>query len=232
MITGGCRGVGYYIGKELLKNIPGLTCYMTSREPLAGHDVLLGMELGAAARTRAKFINLDIRSFDQIEAVKDQICKSHGGLDILVNNASIYRPPDYDMDNFSNHVEQILQTNYWGTKKVITAFWRSFNPDSRIVNITSHLAHVMTRVSSAEEQRKKLSRTRFGQTKTIGELDNLVIKFQRDADRGRSREEDWPTCAYSVSKMAINTYTRLLQVGPDTGSLSTAAGFKSFLNNI
>ena len=139
---------------------------------------------------------------------------------------------DYDMDNFSNHVEQILQTNYWGTKKVITAFWRSFNPDSRIVNITSHLAHVMTRVSSAEEQRKKLSRTRFGQTKTIGELDNLVIKFQRDADRGRSREEDWPTCAYSVSKMAINTYTRLLQVGPDTFSLSTAAGFKSFPNNI
>jgi len=215
LITGGCRGVGYYIGKELLKNIPALTCYMTSRERIAGHEVLLGMELGAAARTRAKFINLDIRSFDQIEAVKNEICKTHGGLDILINNASIYRPPDYNLENFSADVEQIMQTNYWGNKKMITAFWHFYNQDSRIVNITSHLAHVMTRVSSEEEQRKKLSRRRFGDAKSMTELDNLVMKFQRDADAGKSQQEGWPTCAYSVSKMAINTYTRLLQAQLD-----------------
>ena len=53
------------------------------------------MELGAAARDRVKFINLDIRSFDQIEEVKSEILRDHGGLDILVNNASIYQAPDY-----------------------------------------------------------------------------------------------------------------------------------------
>ena len=99
---------------------------------------------------------------------------------------------------------------------MISTFWECYNPHSRIANITSHLAHVMTRVSSEEEQRKKLSRRRFGDAKSMTELDNLVMKFQRDADAGKSQQEGWPTCAYSVSKMAINTYTRLLQVLRDT----------------
>lgn len=191
LVTGGSRGVGYYIGKELLRNIPNITCYMAAREVenLSGHSALLGMELGAGVRNRAKFVNCDIRSFDQIEVVRDEIVRRHGGLDILVNNASIYRPADYQMGNFSKNVQEILQTNYWGTKKVISTFWDCYNPHSRIANITSHLAHVMTRVSNEEEVRKAGSRTRFGQVKTIPQLDSLVMKFQSDAEKGRSRQE-------------------------------------------
>jgi len=218
LVTGGCRGVGYYIGKELLKNNPNLTCYMTSREDIKGNSALIGMELGAGARSRARFVNLDIRSFDQIEDVREEIWRTHGGLDILVNNASIYRAPDYNIEHFSEQVQEILHTNYWGTKKVITAFWRSYKAKARIVNITSHLAHVMTQVSGEEEQRKKLSRARFGDVTQLADLDKLVMQFQRDADAGRSQDSGWPTCAYSVSKMAINTYTRLLQAQLDSDS--------------
>ena len=192
LVTGGSRGVGYYIGKELLKNIPNLTCYMAAREVenLSGHSALLGMELGGGVRARAKFVNCDIRSFDQIEAVRDEIMRKHGGLDILVNNASIYRPADYvNTQNFTRDIQEILQTNYWGTKKVISTFWECYNPHSRIVNITSHLAHVMTRVSTEEERMKAVSRARFGQVKTIPQLDSLVMKFQSDAEKGKSRQE-------------------------------------------
>ena len=191
LVTGGSRGVGYFIGKELLRNLPNITCYMAAREVenLSGHSALLGMELGAGVRDRAKFVNCDIRSFDQIEAVRDEIVRHHGGLDILVNNASIYRPADYQIENFTTHVQEVLQTNYWGTKKVISTFWDCYRPHSRIANITSHLAHVMTRVSTEEEERKALSRTRFGQVKTIPQLDSLVMKFQSDAEKGRSRQE-------------------------------------------
>ena len=193
LVTGGSRGVGYYIGKELLRNIPNITVHMAAREVenLSGHSALLGMELGGGVRARAKFVNCDIRSFDQIETMRDEIVKNHGGLDILVNNASIYRPADYHLEEetFITNVQEILQTNYWGTKKVISTFWESLNPHSRIANITSHLAHVMTRVPHEEEQRKALSRTRFGQVMTIPQLDSLVMKFQSDAEKGKSRQE-------------------------------------------
>ena len=57
LVTGGSRGVGYFIGKELLKNIPSLTCYMAARdvENLSGHSALLGMELGRS-ETKIKIL--------------------------------------------------------------------------------------------------------------------------------------------------------------------------------
>ena len=44
-------------GKELLKNIPSLTCYMAARdvENLSGHSALLGMELGRS-ETKIKIL--------------------------------------------------------------------------------------------------------------------------------------------------------------------------------
>ena len=40
-----------------------------------------------------------------------------------------------------------------------------------------------------EEQRKAVSRTRFGQVTSIAQLDSLVMKFQSDAEKGKARQE-------------------------------------------
>ena len=166
------------------------------------------MELGAGARDRSKFIQLDIRDEEMIGKHRDKIVKSFGGLDILVNNAGIYQKPTPEDDKFPQQVKEILSTNYWGTKNVITAFYNDFKPNSRIVNITSNLAHVKSVVEPDQAKLKGIARERFANARNLCELDGLVMKFQRDSNLGIWEREGWPTCAYSVSKMAINAFTR------------------------
>lgn len=173
---------------------------------VAGYSTLLGMELGAGARHRAKFLTMDIREVEAVREHREMIVKKFGGLDILVNNAGIYQKPDLTM--FSAQSKEIMLTNYWGTKNVITAFYDDFNPNSRIVNITSNLAHVKSAVSKEEEELKDCAREKFASAESAAELDGLVCQFQIHASLGTWKKEGWPTCAYSVSKMAINAYTR------------------------
>ena len=79
------------------------------------------MELGAGARDRAKFLQMDVRDTEQVGKHRDKIVKSLGGLDILVNNAGIYQKPELDKAKFAEQAKHILETNYWGTKVKLTS---------------------------------------------------------------------------------------------------------------
>jgi len=210
LVTGATRGIGYLIGKEIVKRLPRHTTFMTSRGSVEGYSSILGMELGAEARERTKFVSLDIREMEQVANLKDKIVKSFGGLDILVNNAGIYRYPEKDRSAFHKQAREILNTNYWGTKNVIGAFMPHFKPHSRIVNITSNVGHMMA-VQGVEKEIRNMCRERFNDCKNECELDGLMMKFERDALYGTWVQEGWPSCAYAVSKMGINAYTRILQ---------------------
>jgi len=212
LVTGGVKGVGYHIGKELIRRIPSTVTYMSSRGDTGGMEAILGMELGGGARQRGKFITMDVTDPMSIAAHRDAIVKRYGGLDILVNNAAVYEKPD--LTNFGGQAQRILATNYWGTKHVVSAFFLPFSaikPEARIVNITSNLAHVREKNTSEVEELKRKTRDRFDSVKNLCELDGMITKFQYDANTGRCKDEEWPECAYSVSKMAINAFTRILQ---------------------
>eukprot|EP00092_Neocalanus_flemingeri_P107260 GFUD01137669.1.p1 GENE.GFUD01137669.1~~GFUD01137669.1.p1 ORF type:complete len:311 (+),score=66.31 GFUD01137669.1:38-970(+) len=210
LITGATRGIGYNVGKEMVKRMPLTTTYMTSRHNVDGFQSILGMQLGAAARERAKFVRMDVRDLEAVNEMKEKIVKKFGGLDILVNNAGIYHVPNKSLSVFPKQVQEILGINYWGTKNVIGSFFPHFKPHSRIVNITSNLGHIMS-VKSMEDELKEALRLRFNSCSNEFELDGLLLKFQRDAIQGTWRKEGWPSCGYTVSKMAINAYTRILQ---------------------
>ena len=206
LVTGGTKGVGYCLGKQLLKRIPSIVTFMSSRKSVEDYYPIIGMEEGAGARKRARFITMDIS--DKLSVIKNRedILKSVRGLDILVNNAGIFQRPD--LNNFPKQCKQILATNYWGTKNVISAFRPHFNQNCRIVNITSHLAHVMSNPGTEEMKLKRETRDRLAEAGTAEELDVMVNKFMKDAERGCWRSEGWPSCGFSVSKMAINAFTR------------------------
>ena len=164
LVTGATRGIGYNIGREIVKRMALTTTYMTSRVPVTGFSAILGMELGACARERAKFVKLDVRDVEQVDQLKEKIVKNFGGLDMLVNNAGIYHAADKNPEVFPKQVQDILGTNYWGTKNVISAFQPHFKPHSRIVNITSNLGHIMS-VKGMEDDLKEALRSRFDRRK-------------------------------------------------------------------
>jgi len=209
LVTGGTRGFGYNVSKELLKRNLSIVTFMAARGDTGGMDAILNMELGAGARKRGTFITMDVTDPMSIALLRDAIVKRYGGLDIIVNNAAIYEKPN--VANFDTQAKRIIETNYFGTKNVVTSFSDFIKPNARIINITSNLAHVKEEITCEEEERKRKTRDRFDIVKNLWELDGLVLRFREDVHWGRCKEEGWPECAYTVSKMAINSYTRLLQ---------------------
>jgi carbonyl reductase 1 len=209
LVTGGTKGIGYMIGKEMLRKIPSSFAFLTSRGETSGMDSILGMELGGGARKRAKFITMDVRNQSCVKEHADAIIQKYGGVDILINNAAIFEKPD--LKNFHEQAIKLLKTNYWGTKNVIKAFFHEPKENARMINITSNLAHVKEKQTCEVETLKARTRNRFLLAKNLFELDGLVLKFEDDVFRGRCKDEGWPECAFSVSKMAVNAYTRLLQ---------------------
>ena len=125
LVTGATRGIGYMIGREVVKRMTRTTTFMTSRANMNGFSTILGMELGAGARDRAKFIQMDVREIEAVEKIRERIVKDFGGLDILINNAGVYHVPDVSRAGFPKQVQEILGTNYWGTKNVISVFFSS-----------------------------------------------------------------------------------------------------------
>ena len=111
---------------------------------------------------------------------------------------------------------------YWKISILIAvnAFMPHFNPNCRIVNITSNMAHHSAGSSPEEILLRKNLEVKFNKIKTMYELDGFLRAFQTDVMLGSWRENEWPSCAYSVSKMAINVYTRLV----------IARGFKNFFH--
>ena len=89
-----------------------------------------------------------------------------------------------------------------------------FNPNCRIVNITSNMAHHSAGTSQEEILLRKNLEEKFNKIKTMYELDGYLRAFQTDVMLGTWREAEWPSCAYSVSKMAINVYTRQVITEP------------------
>ena len=220
-------GIGYHVGKEILKKLQSATCYLTSRDSLnfsgencsfllsrpdhdlpSGHEILIGMELGTAARHRDKFLTLDVRDVGQIGSLRKTLMDKHGGIYILVNNTAVYLPPVEDQAQFGVQTKTILETNYWGTRNLVNAFMPHFNPNCRIVNITSNMAHHSAGACQEEILLRKNLEDKFSRIKTMYELDGFLRAFQTDVLMGTWRENEWPSCAYSVSKMAINVYTR------------------------
>jgi len=209
LVSGGSRGIGYMIGKELLRKIPSSYAFLTSRGDTGGMESILGMELGGGCRKRTKFITMDVNNQQCVLDYADFIQQRYGGLDILINNAAIYERPD--LKNFHEQAKRIMKTNYWGTKNVIDAFFHKPKPNARMINITSNLAHVKEKHTDEVEALKKQTRDRFATANNVFELNGLVLQFEEDVSKGRCKEEGWPECAFSVSKMAVNAFTRILQ---------------------
>ncbi|XP_021737802.1 (+)-neomenthol dehydrogenase-like [Chenopodium quinoa] len=138
VVTGGNRGIGFEITRQLAGH--GLTVVLTSRDTEVGIEaVKVLQEVGLLV----EFHQLDIVDPQSIKDFAEWIQETHGGLDILVNNAGINF--NVGSENSVEHAEQVIRTNYYGTKNVINAMIPLMRPSSsgaRIVNISSRLGRL------------------------------------------------------------------------------------------
>ncbi len=135
IVTGGTRGIGKAITQMLVAR--GAKVYVFARDAQAGQALEQG--LGA----RCVFAQADITNGAQIDALSENIFKSEGRIDFLVNNAGITK------DNLllrmkDDEWDAVLTTNLKGayhcTKSV--ARWMLKQRAGAIVNIASVVGQI------------------------------------------------------------------------------------------
>ncbi|KAK0588388.1 hypothetical protein LWI29_000355 [Acer saccharum] len=207
VVTGANRGIGFEISRQLAGH--GLTVILTSR------DTSVGLE--AANVLREGGFNVDVHQLDVLDppSIKefcDWIQEKYGFIDILVNNAGV----NYNLgnDNSIEFSKQVITTNYYGTKNMIKAMIPMMRPSTagaRIVNVSSRLGKVNGRRNRIEDSALK---EQLGDLDTLSEelIDRTLSTFLQEVEDGSWKSGGWPErfTDYSLSKLAVNAFTRLM----------------------
>ncbi len=137
VITGGTRGIGLGIAKELLKN--GFTVVATSRNTNEKFE-----ELSNEYPDRLLFIPCDISSLSDIENLVSQVKNKFGKIDLLVNNAGVAPKERKDILELNpEEFDYVTDINMKGTFFVTQKFVDLLKAagSARIVNISSMSAY-------------------------------------------------------------------------------------------
>ncbi|KAJ6688485.1 (+)-NEOMENTHOL DEHYDROGENASE [Salix koriyanagi] len=182
VVTGGNRGIGFEIARQLADH--GLSVILTSRESSAGLEAANVLrELGLSV----DFHQLDVLDSLSIKTFAEWIQQTHGGLDVLVNNAGV----NYNMgsDNSVENAKNVVDTNYYG---------------ARIVNVSSRLGRLNGKRNRLED---KDLREQLASMETLSEelIDRTVSTFLQQVEDDTYTSGGWPqvNTDYSVSKLAV-----------------------------
>lgn len=139
LVTGGNRGIGYHIVRRLAEH--GIHVYLGAR------DVARGRAAAAALGERGldvESIALDVTDAASAAAAADRVDRTHGRLDILVNNAAVTSGLDPASAVTVADLRRTFDTNVFGVATVTNALLpllrRSRAP--RIVNVSSAMGSI------------------------------------------------------------------------------------------
>jgi NAD(P)-dependent dehydrogenase (short-subunit alcohol dehydrogenase family) len=135
LITGASRGLGLALARGLAEE--GWTLIIDAR----GAEALETARAELANLTRVVAMPGDVTSEEHRRALADA-ARDAGGLDALVNNASILGPsPQPDLLDYPlNVLEEVYRANAVAPLALIQTLRRELKPGARIINVTSDAA--------------------------------------------------------------------------------------------
>ena len=215
------RDVGFQTGLAIARRLPeGSTVYLTVRQeeeiPRLTDEIKTSQ--GEEMANKLQFIHLDFHDKNSLIKLYQTVKREVATLDILVNNSQKYHLPSFmDDQKFAWQCEDTLAVNYHGLKKMCKIFSPMMNQGGRVVNCSSHLGH-LSNLDGMEPHASQLRANFIQKDLAEEELDRLVKQFTSLAMSGGGGwwQHGWPACPYTVSKIAVNAYTRILQARLDT----------------
>ncbi|XP_023730776.1 (+)-neomenthol dehydrogenase [Lactuca sativa] len=228
IVTGSNKGIGLEVCKQLASK--GVRVVLTARDENKGKKAMESLKDHAPFQNdNIVFHQLDVLDPTSIFSLVEFMKAKYGKLDILVNNAAVLgvsvdahaleasingkEPGHIKWEEVStqpyNLGEECIQTNYYGAKRMLEAFMPLLllSESPRIVNVSSSsgkLKFVINEwASNILNDIKVLSEER---------IDKIFEIFLKDLKENSLETKMWPTflSAYTISKAAINAYTRLL----------------------
>ncbi|OAY48055.1 carbonyl reductase [NADPH] 1 [Manihot esculenta] len=207
VVTGANRGIGFEIVRQLADH--GLTVVLTSRESSAGIEAVNVLQESGLS---VVFHLLDVLDSSSIQQFAEWIRETYGGIDILVNNAGVNF--NTGSDNSVEFARMVIDTNYYGTKNVTKAMIPLMRPSTagaRIVNVSSRLGKISGRRNRIEDA---TLREQLSDIETLSEelIERTLSNFLQQVEDDTWKSGGWPQTFtdYSVSKLAVNAFTRIM----------------------
>ncbi|KAJ0837255.1 putative short-chain dehydrogenase/reductase SDR, NAD(P)-binding domain superfamily [Helianthus annuus] len=203
IVTGSNQGIGLAICKQLASK--GVQVVLTARDKEKGKSAMKTLE-SCTFFNHLVFHQLDVLDPSSITSLVDFVKSKYGKLDILASGYIQWGEISTQPYNLG---EACIQTNYYGAKRMTEAFMPllSFSDSPRIVNVSSSSGKLMYVVN-------EWASDILNDTKSLSEdrIDEVLEVFLRDLKEGSLETKKWPSflSAYTLSKAALNGYTRLL----------------------
>jgi NAD(P)-dependent dehydrogenase (short-subunit alcohol dehydrogenase family) len=139
IVTGGNRGIGYDICRQLGEQ--GYTVLMGSRDAANGAEAAAALRDGGADVTA---LTLDVSQRGSIEQAVTTVWERFGRIDVLVNNAGIFLDRYSGLDVTPDTVRQTLEVNVLGPLQLMQAVipYMQQGGYGRIVNVSSMMGQL------------------------------------------------------------------------------------------
>lgn len=201
VVTGSNKGIGFTTVKLLAQE--GLTVVLTARDPERGLEAV--NKLKEEGLKNIDFHVLDVRSSDSVSALATWLKESYGGIDILINNAAIAGGSEESCEAAKNTID----TNYRGVKRVteglLSILKASSAAGARIVNVSSSLGQLQN-LRHPTWREELLDADNLSEEK----VEAFLQAYLEDVKQGTNHTWTTQYTHYSVAKMAMNAYSRLL----------------------
>jgi NAD(P)-dependent dehydrogenase (short-subunit alcohol dehydrogenase family) len=140
VVSGANRGIGLEICRQLARR--GARVILTARDPRAGEQAARRLQ---SEGLKAPFHPLDVTDDDSARRLRDHLESDYGRLDVLINNAGVFRPDDAGASNVSlEAIRATMEVNSFGALRMIQALLPLLrkSPQGRIINMSSGMGQL------------------------------------------------------------------------------------------
>lgn len=144
LCTGANQGLGYAVVQVAGLRYPAYTYILASRDIENGKAAAASLR-DAGVQARIDVVQLDVTKDEEITRAATYVDKTHGRLDVLINNAGIIRrPPPGDLSALRTAFNEVLDTNLTSVAVVTEAFTPLLrkSTDPKVINVSSGLGSI------------------------------------------------------------------------------------------
>jgi NAD(P)-dependent dehydrogenase (short-subunit alcohol dehydrogenase family) len=215
LVTGGNRGIGYELVKQLALN--GLKVILASRDPEMGNEAVQKLK---ELNLDVSCVEMDVANQESIHQAAVAINEKYGRLDVLINNAGVYLDENKKLLAMDPCIlEKTMATNFFGVYHVIRSFIPLMEKQGfgRIINVSSEYGE-MSEMSYPGVGAYKLSKFALnGLTQLVAAEIKGDIKINA-VDPGWVSSDMGGPSAPRTPKQAAESILWLATIGPEGSS--------------
>jgi NAD(P)-dependent dehydrogenase (short-subunit alcohol dehydrogenase family) len=135
LVTGGNRGIGYELVKQLAQK--GFKVILASRNPEVGHEATQKLK---KLNLDVSFVVMDVDNQESILQAAITVNEEYGRLDVLINNAGVYLDENEKILTMDSSIlEKTMATNFFGAYYCLHSFIPIMEKHGygRIINVSS-----------------------------------------------------------------------------------------------